>query len=128
MNCDCPRIRQPAQGCEIQMIVVIVADQHDVDAGKILPLHARRPAAAWADPGKRTRPPRPDRIGQDVDAALLEQQRGMVDHRHPQLIAFHADGGFDGSTSETKRADRSGRLVSFHRRTSRKPRPEVRRD
>ena len=30
-------------------------------------------------------------------------------------------GGFDGSMSETKRADGSGRLVSFHRRTSRKP-------
>ena len=32
------------------------------------------------------------------------------------------DGGFDCSTSETKRADGSGRLVSFHRKTSRKPR------
>src|SRR6266446_9697122 len=32
------------------------------------------------------------------------------------------EGGFDGSTSETKRADCSGRLVSFHRRASRKPR------
>src|SRR5258708_1432677 len=32
------------------------------------------------------------------------------------------DGGFDGSTSETKRADNSGRLVSFHRKASRKPR------
>src|ERR1039457_2617574 len=33
-------------------------------------------------------------------------------------------GGFDGSTSATKRADGSGRLVSFHRKTSRKPRAE----
>ena len=32
------------------------------------------------------------------------------------------DGGFDGSTSATKRADGSGRLVSFHRKTSKKPR------
>ena len=32
------------------------------------------------------------------------------------------DGGFDGSTSETKRADGFGRLVSFHRKASRKPR------
>ena len=34
------------------------------------------------------------------------------------------DGGLDGSTSETNRADGSGRLVSFHRKTSRKPRAE----
>jgi len=32
------------------------------------------------------------------------------------------DGGFDGSTSATKRGDGSGRVVSFHRTTSRKPR------
>lgn len=34
------------------------------------------------------------------------------------------DGGFDCSTSKTKRADGFGRLVSFHRKTSRKPRAE----
>ena len=32
------------------------------------------------------------------------------------------DGGFDCSTSETKRTDRSRRLVSIHRKASRKPR------
>ena len=32
-------LRQPAQGGKIQMIVVIVAEEHGVDAGKILPPH-----------------------------------------------------------------------------------------
>ena len=29
-------------------------------------------------------------IGQDVEAALLEQDRGMVDQRDAQGVAFHA--------------------------------------
>ena len=32
------------------------------------------------------------------------------------------DGGFDCSTSEKKRADDAGRVVSFHRSASRRPR------
>ena len=90
MNWDRPRARQPAQGGEIQMIVMIVADQHDVDAGKILPSHARFAPAPRTDPGERTRPFRPDRIGQNVGTRLLEQHGGMVDQRDPQLVAFHA--------------------------------------
>ena len=74
-------IRQPAQGGEIQMIVVVVAEEHDIDAGKIVEPHAWRAAAARTDPGERTGPLRPDGIGQDVEAALLEQHSGMVDER-----------------------------------------------
>ena len=35
---------------------------------------------------------------------------------------FTPGGGFDGSTSKTKLGDGSGRLVSFHRKVSRRPR------
>ena len=35
-----PALRQPAQGGKIQMVVVIVAEEHRVDPGKILPPHA----------------------------------------------------------------------------------------
>src|SRR5437867_12406505 len=83
-------ISQSSQGGEIQMIVMIVAEKRYIDAGKILPPHARWAPAARADRGKRTCPRRLDRIGQNVDSALLEQQRGMVDQRNLQLIAFHA--------------------------------------
>ena len=48
------------------------------------------PSATRTDPGERTCPLRPDRIRQNVRAALLEQHRGMVDQRDPQLIAVHA--------------------------------------
>ena len=43
-------VRQPAQRGQIQMIVVIVAEQHDIDAGKILPPHAGRTASPRPDP------------------------------------------------------------------------------
>lgn len=76
------------------MIVVIVAEEHYIDAGKILPLHTRWAPAARANPGKRTCTIRPDRIRQNVDSALLEQQRGMVDQRNPQLIPLHISGRF----------------------------------
>ena len=100
-------IRQPAQRGQIQMIVVIVAEEHGIDAGKILPPHSRLPAAARTDRGERTGPLRPDRIGQNVDAALLEQQRGMVDQRNPQLIAFHAR----TAVSIALRPKRNGRMA-----------------
>src|SRR5438105_6514668 len=82
-------ISQPSQSDEIQMIVMIVADEHYIDARKILPAHARWAPAERADCGKRTCPLRPDRIRQNIDSTLLEQERGMVDQRNPQLIAFH---------------------------------------
>ena len=83
-------VRQPAQGGQIQMIVVIVAEEYGIDPGKILPPHARLPAAARTDRGERTCAVGPDRIGQNVEVALLEQHRGMVDQRNPQLSAFNA--------------------------------------
>jgi hypothetical protein len=67
-----------------------VAEEYGIDAGKILPPHTRLPAAARTDRGQRTGPLRPDRIGQNVEVALLEQQRGMVDQRNSQFSAFNA--------------------------------------
>jgi hypothetical protein len=74
---------QKAQDGKIQMIVMIVADHHEIDAGKILPPDARRATAARADPRQRTWPLGPNRIGQKVESVLLEQQRRVVDHRYP---------------------------------------------
>ena len=68
-----PTIRQPAQGGKIQVIVVIVAEEYGIDAGKILPPHARLPVAARTDRGERTCALGPNRISQNVEVALLEQ-------------------------------------------------------
>src|SRR5580658_9633742 len=76
------------------MVVMIVAQEHGIDAGKILPPYAWEPSAARTDPGERTCPLRPDRIRQNVGVGLLEQHGGMVDQRDAQLIAVHPRRGF----------------------------------
>src|SRR5437763_1787790 len=62
---------QPFQGGEVQVIVVIMAEEHYINTREILPLHTRRTPAVRADPGERTGPRRPDRIRENVDSGLL---------------------------------------------------------
>ena len=45
-----PASGEPAQGRQIQVIVVIVAQQNDVDARKVFPSNAWRAVAARTDP------------------------------------------------------------------------------
>jgi hypothetical protein len=89
-----PPSSEPPQGGQIQVIVVIVAQQNDVDARKILPLNAWRSAAARTHPQQRACPFRPDRIRQDVDVFLLEQDGGMVDQRNRQFAMLNKGGRF----------------------------------
>jgi len=82
-------IRQPAQAVKIQMVVVIVTNEHDVDSRKIFESHAWFAATPGTDGGKRAGPFRPDRIGQDVGVTLLKQNGGVVHERNAQLIGRH---------------------------------------
>ena len=70
---------------------------------------------------KGTCPLGPDGVRQNVAAVLLEQHGGMVDQRNPQSAAFHASRRYRRPYVRDEAGDRSGRLVSFHRSTSRKP-------
>ena len=74
------------------MIVVIVTDEHDIDAGKIFPTHAGVAAAAWPERGEGASSLRPDRVRQDVDVLLLDEQRGVVDEGNAQLVTFQGTG------------------------------------
>ena len=76
------------------MIVVIVAEQHNIDARKIFPPHSGRAAAARANRSKGTGALRPDWIRQNVGTDVLDEQRGMVDETHSQLIATDASRRF----------------------------------
>ena len=67
------------------MIVVIVAEQDDIDAREILPSHAGRTVSPRADPLQRARARRPDRIGKNVHVAELKHDRRVVDHRDSQF-------------------------------------------
>jgi len=65
------------------MIVVVVTQEHDIDWWKIFEAQAWRAMSLWTSLGKRTRTIRPDWIGQDVQAAGLNQYRSVVDKRYP---------------------------------------------
>jgi hypothetical protein len=67
--------REPAQHRQIQVVIVIVADEHDINAREIVPAHPRASPAPRADPRKRTRTLRPNWIGQNVRGASLQQNR-----------------------------------------------------
>ena len=84
-----PALRQSPETGKVQMVIVIVAEEHDIDAGEILPSHARFAQAPRAGPGHRTCALRPDRIGQDVDAVSLKQHGGMVDQRNTKFVGGH---------------------------------------
>ena len=57
------------------MVVVIVAEEHDVDTREILPPDPRTSSAARPHPGQRAGSLRPDGIGQNVRGALLQEHR-----------------------------------------------------
>ena len=66
------------------MVVVIVADQHEVDRRQLGKGDARRVDALRPGEGEGRDALRPDRVGQDVEPGRLDQQRGMADHGEPQ--------------------------------------------
>jgi hypothetical protein len=63
---------------DVQVVVVIVRDQHDVDRRQILERQAGPRDPARAGERQRARALRPVGIGQDVHAVELEQQRRMA--------------------------------------------------
>jgi hypothetical protein len=50
---------------------MVVAEQYYVDARKVPKPHTGFAPPAWTDPHERTHPLRPDRISENIDAALL---------------------------------------------------------
>ena len=73
------------------MVVMIVADDDEVDARQILEADAGGAHPANADEGERRGIVRPDRVGQDVDAVDLHQHGRVADPGDPHLRT--GDGG-----------------------------------
>ncbi|MNL64903.1 hypothetical protein D3C87_1891720 [compost metagenome] len=65
---------QPFQRGEIEVIIVIMGNDHDVDGRQVFKGDAGRDDASGAYEGKRTGALRPDRVGQNIEAADLDQQ------------------------------------------------------
>src|SRR6266403_335335 len=78
-------IKQSMKRSEIQMIVVIVADQDEVDGWKTLDEH---PWICHSVDAEHTRADRieQNRIGDDVQVWRLDEYRGVADPEHPDSM------------------------------------------
>ena len=84
------RRHQPTERRQIHVIVVVVAQQHDIDRRQVLEPDSRWRMAPGSRPAHRTRALRPDRVGEDVEAVHLHEQRRVIHERHAQLAASDA--------------------------------------
>ena len=69
---------------------MIVADQNQINRRQLVEAQARRVVALWADKFKRAGALAPQRVGENIQAVLLDQQGGVVDISHSQLRALHS--------------------------------------
>ena len=74
-------LREVAQRGEIAVIVMIVAEQHEVDARQGVQRDAGGMHAVRADPGKRTDAVGENGIDEDVRRRSLQEKRGVTDPR-----------------------------------------------
>ena len=83
---------EPAKGRQVEMVVMIVADEDEVDRRQILEAHAGRAHAIGAERRKGRGDVAPDRVGEDVEALGLNEDGGMADPGDPHLRALDAPG------------------------------------
>ena len=81
---------EAAQRRQVHMVVMIVADEDEVDPRQVLEADAGRAHPARADEGERRGALRPDRIGEDVEALGLDEHGGMADPGDQHLVARDA--------------------------------------
>ena len=71
-KCGLPLGRDATQRRRIEMIVVVVALQHQIDRGKLIESDAGGAMARRSNPGKRAGAMGPDGIAKDVQAFQLD--------------------------------------------------------
>src|SRR3546814_2450616 len=84
------------------MVVMIVRQQYRIDLGQGAEFDAGRGHAAWTGKSDGACAVRPDRIGKDVEASDLDQERCMADHgdTEPVHARFRRHGRSEEHTSE----------------------------
>jgi len=84
---------QPSQNREIQVIVVIVTDDHQIDPRQGVEIDPGLAHSLGTHPAEWTGSPGPDGIGENVQSRQLNQDRRVVDERDGELIG--AQGGIE---------------------------------
>src|SRR5262245_21034887 len=80
-------VPEPHQGRDIQMVIVVVAEEDDVDQRQRLPCDARITNPLRPRPANRTCPFRPDRVGQDGDDFDSNEEGCMIDEGDCNVVA-----------------------------------------
>ncbi len=83
---------QPLQRRDVHMVIVVVAEQHDVDLRQVVQPHARRGHTLRTE-AERSGGVAPYRVGQDVEILRLHQHARVTDPRRRHCIAGHARRG-----------------------------------
>lgn len=89
-ECGTPACCQTTQGGQVEMIVMVVTDQHDVDRRKVLPVDAGLPVTTWSREGYRARAFRPDWVRQNIAIAVLKEHGRVVDQSRSQFAGAYA--------------------------------------
>ena len=84
---------QAADGGEVEVVVVIVRDQHPIDGREVGDVDARGVDALGAGKAEGAGAFRPMRVEQDVDASGLDEHGGVADEAQAELLASDALGG-----------------------------------
>jgi hypothetical protein len=72
-------VEQAANARQIHVVVVVVADQHGVDARQLVEREAGRPHPLRPGPLHRAGAPGKERVGEDVEPADLDQRGRLAD-------------------------------------------------
>ena len=80
---------QLAQAEQVEVVVVVVADQNQVNRRQLVEAQAGRVITLRADKFERAGAFAPQRVGEDVQAVLLDQQGGVIDVGDVQFGAVH---------------------------------------
>ena len=70
---------QTGERLNVQVVVMVMADENDINRRQMFKLQSGRAMSLRADPTNRAGALRPDRVGQDVDALHLNKHRCMID-------------------------------------------------
>src|SRR3984893_12224684 len=83
---------QPQQRLDVQVVIVVVCDEHQVNRWQRLKCEAWVADAPWTETAERTDALRIDRIRQHVEAVELQQERDVVDERERYLTGRESRG------------------------------------
>lgn len=81
-------VDKPVKRRRVQMVIMIVADQNEINGRQGIEGNARRAHALWSSHLERACAVRPDRVGQDIHAGCLDEDADMANHRELNAVAF----------------------------------------